>query len=139
MTPEELETLDVLARNHTATFIRVVHNEEAPDSRFRQELFAIDPRLDGHAFVVVSAADRPSPLGLQATDNAIFMLASILGRDTAIRGASDRQLETFIFPANEHGDIVGWHELRGSFQGDFDIDGALNRAGYRVIRRQEIV
>jgi hypothetical protein len=40
--------------------------------------------------------------------------------------------ETFIFAANDRGDIESWHELPGSFRGDLDHVAALENAGYRV-------
>lgn len=40
--------------------------------------------------------------------------------------------ETFIFAANEHGDITNFGGLVGSFEGDLDIPRALRQAGYEV-------
>lgn len=40
--------------------------------------------------------------------------------------------ETYIFPANEHGDITSWLERDGSFKGDTDIPQALQNAGYEI-------
>ncbi|KKN22317.1 hypothetical protein LCGC14_0916520 [marine sediment metagenome] len=45
--------------------------------------------------------------------------------------------ETYIFKANPDGDVVGWSELTGSFQGDLDHQRALREAGYRVVRHDE--
>lgn len=33
-------------------------------------------------------------------------------------------LETFIFPANEKGEVICWQNLPGSYRGDIDIDRA---------------
>lgn len=38
--------------------------------------------------------------------------------------------ETYIFPANEKGEVVGWGELDGSFRGGIDHSRALADAGY---------
>lgn len=40
--------------------------------------------------------------------------------------------ETYIFPADEHGHVLNWGELDGSFRGGCDILQALSNAGYRV-------
>lgn len=40
--------------------------------------------------------------------------------------------ETYIFPATEDGEIVGWGELRGSYRGGLDHTEALEGAGYTV-------
>ena len=40
--------------------------------------------------------------------------------------------ETYIFPADERGHVLGWGELPGSFQGYIDHEEALNCAGYEV-------
>jgi len=40
--------------------------------------------------------------------------------------------ETYIFPANEDGQVVDWGELDGSFQGDLDHEAALRGAGYEI-------
>jgi hypothetical protein len=34
--------------------------------------------------------------------------------------------ETYIFPANENGEVINWAELPGSFQGYVDHEEALN-------------
>ena len=45
--------------------------------------------------------------------------------------------ETYIFPADEHGEIVSWRELDGSFKGGLDHIAALARAGYEVTSNAE--
>ena len=40
--------------------------------------------------------------------------------------------ETYIFPANEDGEVTDWGELEGSFKGYIDHNEALERAGYTV-------
>lgn len=41
--------------------------------------------------------------------------------------------ETFIFPANEKGEIVSWSELDGSMSGTLSHSKALANAGYTII------
>ena len=38
--------------------------------------------------------------------------------------------ETYIFPANEQGEVVDWSELEGSYRGGLDHRQALENAGY---------
>lgn len=40
--------------------------------------------------------------------------------------------ETYVFPANEKGEIVSWAELDGSMKGTLSHDKALARAGYTI-------
>ena len=40
--------------------------------------------------------------------------------------------ETYIFGADENGEIVNWMELPGSFRGALDHNEALEGAGYTV-------
>jgi hypothetical protein len=40
--------------------------------------------------------------------------------------------ETYIFPANEDGDVLNWGELDGSYRGGLDHEEALRGAGYEV-------
>ena len=45
--------------------------------------------------------------------------------------------ETYIFPAEKHGDVfktINYRELEGSFRGALDHEAALNNAGYEVTR-----
>lgn len=42
--------------------------------------------------------------------------------------------ETYLFPANEKGEITDWRELEGSFRGGIDCDRAIENAGYVVVR-----
>jgi hypothetical protein len=41
--------------------------------------------------------------------------------------------ETYIFPADEDGEIVSWSEMEGSFRGELDIPKALALAGYSIV------
>lgn len=40
--------------------------------------------------------------------------------------------ETYLFPANEAGEVIDWGELDGSYRGGFDHEAALTGAGYEV-------
>jgi hypothetical protein len=41
--------------------------------------------------------------------------------------------ETFIFPADEEGNVLDWAELEGSCRGDYTHEHALEEAGYKLI------
>lgn len=73
-------------------------------------LYRLEPPLQGDEgemldYVIVSAANKPK-WGL---------------------------LETYIFPANQNGEITDFGELDGSFKGGCDHVQALNNAGYQVV------
>jgi hypothetical protein len=38
--------------------------------------------------------------------------------------------ETYIFPANEEGEVINWGELPGSYRGDLNHDAALIKMGF---------
>ncbi|WP_280350401.1 hypothetical protein [Nocardia abscessus] len=40
--------------------------------------------------------------------------------------------ETYIFPADENGEVTSWGELRGSIRGFYDHELALKGAGYEL-------
>lgn len=40
--------------------------------------------------------------------------------------------ETYIFSADENGNVTNWSELPGSYRGDLDHENALHRAGYAI-------
>ena len=42
------------------------------------------------------------------------------------------QVETYIFPSNENGEVVDWGELPGSMREVYNHVMALNNAGYEV-------
>ena len=67
-----------------------------------QALYLLSEPLEGHTHVVVSAA-------------------SVLGRP-----------ETYIFAADESGEITEWLELDGSMRGTLQHKDALAKAGYEV-------
>lgn len=69
-----------------------------------KRLYRMSPPLDGHRYVVASAVDGP------------------------FSGP-----ETYLFPADDTGEITDWLELSGSQKGLVDCDEAIRSAGYRVI------
>jgi len=81
---------------------------------FRGEavLFRVEPPLEGHEYVVVSAI-TPRPVEMSAFTDLF-------------------QPETYIFGADPEGHVVDWGELPGSFQGAMDIPRALAQAGYEI-------
>lgn len=44
--------------------------------------------------------------------------------------------ETFIFPADESGEVVSWGELRGSRRGYISPDALMSELGWEVIDRR---
>lgn len=84
---------------------------------FRGEaiLFRMEPPLEKHEYVVVSAIDPKPPEGMN------FM-----------RYADMFQPETYIFAADPDGHVIDWRELDGSFRGAMDIPRALAQAGYEI-------
>lgn len=51
---------------------------------------------------------------------------------SAVRAFDTGRNETYIFPANEKGDIVSWGELDGSMRGTRSHAEALANAGYTI-------
>jgi hypothetical protein len=41
--------------------------------------------------------------------------------------------ETYIFPSDESGEVVGWGELEGSYRGGLSHSTALAGAGYSLV------
>ena len=96
----------------TATFVK--HTGVKNDMVVQQSLYRLDPPLRAHSwdddeevpayeYVVVSAA------------NVIFSGP-----------------ETYIFGANEKGEVVDWAELPGSYKGGLSIADALMDVGYAL-------
>ena len=67
--------------------------------------YQLDPPLDGHTFVIVSATVVP------------------------YSGP-----ETYIFESDGNGVITGWMEMEGSFRGGLNHAEALENAGYEITR-----
>lgn len=41
--------------------------------------------------------------------------------------------ETYMFPANEHGEIINWGEMPGSFKGEFNHEKCIIGAGWKIL------
>ena len=50
----------------------------------------------------------------------------------AVSATSRFGCETYIFPANDRGEVTDWGELDGSYRGGLDHAEALRRAGYEI-------
>jgi hypothetical protein len=92
--------------SRTATYI-----SNDPEMRGDARLYRVDPAMetyrgDSHEYVIVSAIHSAFDTG---------------------------RSETFIFPANEHGDVVDWVEMPGSRRGVFDCEGVLEELGYTIV------
>lgn len=66
-------------------------------------LYCMEPELQGHRYVIVSATDH-----------------------------FDGEAETYIFPASPYGEVTAWGELAGSHKGTFSHQAALELAGYEM-------
>lgn len=66
-------------------------------------LYRMEPPLEGHEYVVVSAAD------------------------VMFTGP-----ETYIFPASKDGRVIDWGEMDGSYRGGLSHEEALRGAGYEI-------
>ena len=51
---------------------------------------------------------------------------------SSVRAFDTGRNETYIFPANEKGEIVSWGELDGSMRGTLSHAEALANAGYTI-------
>jgi hypothetical protein len=91
------------ATTKTATLMRDVSQQNG--ARGVQHLYRLDPPLLGAEMVVVSAIDSAFDTGIP---------------------------ETYIFPADESGQVADWGELPGSYRGAADHGQALRNAGYEV-------
>lgn len=95
--------------------MNIAHKIKSLDG-FRGEavLFRMEPPLEGHQYVVVSAINtKPFP---EMENEFKYPFQS----------------ETYIFGALPDGTVLDWHELPGSFQGAMDIPRALAQAGYEI-------
>lgn len=77
--------------------------KDIPGMKGEAALYQLSTPHSGHEFVVVSAV-------------------SVFGEP-----------ETYIFPADESGEVLGWAQLEGSFRGDLDHAQALENAGYELV------
>jgi len=72
------------------------------------ELYRMDPPLNGYEYVVSSAA-----------------MAMFTGP------------ETYLFGADENGEVLDWMELDGSIRGVYDPEGAIETAGYVIVGKDD--
>lgn len=79
------------------------------------------PRYTGTAHLY----ELSEPIGYNGNQESKFVVVSATSFMT---GA-----ETYIFPAEEGGEVINWGELDGSFKGSLDHHRALEGAGYSVI------
>lgn len=88
----------------TAKLVSKKETETGMRAIARQRHYKLSEPLDGHEYVIVSSAYT-----------------------------WDHGDETYIFGANENGEIVEWGELEGSYVGGLDHEIALRSAGYEVV------
>jgi hypothetical protein len=86
-----------------ATKLRDIPRQILHSGVVRQSLYRLDPPHQGFEHVIASAA-----------------------RHGSIH-------ETLLFPANMHGEIVSYSELRGSMRNTTSHAEVLARAGYRIV------
>lgn len=81
--------------------------DEGLNKNVKQSLYKMDPPHEGYEYVIASALYEKV---------GVYQLE-----------------ETYLFGADENGDIVNWSELSGSMKGTQSHAEALNHAGYSVI------
>lgn len=89
----------------TATLLHTGTSETGAEQRF----YRLDPPLQGHKYVLVSAVE------------ALFTGP-----------------ETYIFPADKRGEVTDWGELEGSYRGGLDHHEALMNVGYEDFREESL-
>ncbi len=77
--------------------------DNLPDFQGHAALYRMNPPHEGNEFVIASAA------------NALYSGP-----------------ETYLFPADADGRVIGWSELEGSYRGGLSHARALGRAGYSI-------
>ena len=103
----------------TATFIKRLH-EGDPKRSAVQMLYRLDPPI---------AFTRYNDDCEEETRQAEYVVVSA----THVMGTP----ETYIFAADESGEIQFWCELDGSYKGGMDHVAALKGAGYEVSKPRE--
>lgn len=107
---------EVLERGHRA-------RGNITDPVYHRCHFRVEPPIDGHSYVVVSAVNH--------TEHPIYSLTpSGCPFITATCG------ETYIFPADVSG-ITGWGELSGSLHGVCNVEVTLQLMGYEIVIESE--
>jgi hypothetical protein len=100
--PNHNSTKGPITVNGTANKVATLVRDNLPNFNGKAQLYRLSPPLGDIEYVVVSAV-------------------------VAYSGP-----ETYIFPADESGEVTGWCELHGSFRGELDHAAALEGAGYEV-------
>lgn len=96
------------------TAVQIAQGTSAAGARWKA--YRLSPPLEGNEHVRVSAVDlSETPF---VSDIAVFL-----------PGAG---IETYIFPADERGEVTDWGELPGSYRGGLDHAKALAGAGYSI-------
>jgi hypothetical protein len=103
-----------MASEMTATLVK----DNLPDFNGRAALYRCDPPF----------LDREPWEQGEERKSYKFVIASAA---TVMFGGGP---ETYLFGANEDGEIIDWSELPGSFKGGLDHDAAFSNAGYSVVR-----
>lgn len=93
----------------TATLVR----EKLPKFSGHANLYRLSEPLDGNEYVIVSAVNMGSRFPMDHVPLSM-------------------QIETYIFPASEDGEVIDWGELFGSMKGTLSHIEALGEAGYEV-------
>jgi len=90
---------------NTAVFVKDVERETRGDQR----VYQLDPPLEGHEFVVVSAVELPA---------SVHRLG--------------QSCETYIFPSDGE-EVIEYMDLPGSIKNTMDHEEALKEAGYEIV------
>ncbi len=85
-----------------------------------QRIFMVDPPLEGHEFVCVSAA-------------GMHEINDILKTQIPSMYLPQMEPETYIFPCTPEGNVTSWGELEGSYRGGLSHAQALLNAGYEIV------
>ena len=101
-----------MAKEKTATLIR----DELPDFRGHAALYRVEPPIEGY---------EPWDETKQAPKYSYVVVSAV-----SVLGTP----ETYMFGANEHGEIVDWGELPGSQKGTLSHTQVLTEAGYYLVR-----
>lgn len=96
----------------TATFLRQLDRE---DDRINARLYRLSEPMTGYDW------SKDSDL---RSEYVVVSGSTMFGEDRP---------ETYIFLANESGEITNWTECDGSFQGSIDHARALSNAGYMIV------
>ena len=90
--------------------------------------------------------DLPAPAGIPGATRKLWRMEPPLkdyegeGHPLVMSSAVDHSLggmirihETYLFPADESGEITDWGGLPGSYQGDTNHEAAIRGAGYEPV------